>query len=76
MDTLPIIVQVIKNNRELRQWFGRLAASPAAMRRRNDIDSIVAAMNAGNEDPDLIAAFQMLTDPIVFRAVQEALGDK
>ncbi len=74
MEKLPIIVQVIKNNRELRESFRRLAASPAAMR-RNDIDSIVAAMNAGNEDPDLITAFQMLADPIVFGAVEEALAD-
>jgi len=74
LDNLTRIVQVIRNDRRLQEWF-RSLANESVIKRGNEIYSMVERMNANGEEIDLVASFQLLADSRIFNGACEALGD-
>ena len=74
LDNLTRIVQVIKHDRKLRQWFDSLSKQPAG-ERKNAISTMAQQMTAQGEDPRFITAFQLLADTSVFEAACLALQE-
>jgi hypothetical protein len=72
LNNLTRIVQVIKDDRLLQEWFDGLAHKPE-VERRNEIYSTVERMKAEGEDADLVASFQLLADSEIFHAAGVAL---
>jgi hypothetical protein len=75
VDNLARIVQVIRDDRRLHEWFHALTCE-AAVQRRNEIFATVERMRADGEDADLVASFQLLSDSRVFEAACMALGER
>jgi hypothetical protein len=74
LDDLACIVQVIGDDRGLREWF-RAMAHESAVDRRNKIYAMVERMRADGEEADLVASFQLLADSRIFRAARVALRE-
>jgi hypothetical protein len=73
LDNLTRIVQVVRHDRALRQWFAALSQQPAPARRAA-IFGMCEQMAARNEDPGLVTAFRLLADDNVFDATRLALN--
>jgi hypothetical protein len=74
LNNLARIVQVIRDERRLHEWF-RALTNVSAVQRRNEIYSMVEQMKANSEDADLVASFQLLADPRLFDAARVALRE-
>ena len=73
-EQLALVLQVVKNNPALMSWFRGLANLPGSTRAR-EVQRLVAAMTAAQEDETLIAALQLLADAEWFRVAEQAIED-
>jgi hypothetical protein len=74
LDNLARIVQVVKRDRKLRQWFESLSQQ-AVPERRREIIQMSAKMTAQGEDDGLVSAFRLLADERFFEAACLALKE-
>ena len=74
LDNLARIVQVIRDDRQLREWFCEVA-NESVVDRRNEIYAMVERLRADGEDGDLVTSFQLLADSRVFHAARVALRE-
>jgi hypothetical protein len=74
LNNLARIIQVIRNDRKLHEWFSRLAHK-STVERRNEIYAMLERMRAEGEDAELMASLQLLSDSKVFEAARMALGE-
>jgi len=74
LNNLARMVQVIRRDQRLRQWFSALTQQ-SAVERRNEIFMTSERMRAEGKDTDLVASFRLLADSRVFDAARLALQE-
>jgi hypothetical protein len=72
LDRLVRVVEVIRADRELSDWFSGLARK-SAVSRRNQIYSMQRELSRPGERKDIVEVVGLLADPGIFAAVAEAL---
>lgn len=75
LNNLARMVQVIRHDRQLREWFYGMAHK-SIVERRNEVYAMVEQLSAEGKDADLVVPFQLLADPRVFEAAWVALGER
>ena len=74
LNNLARMVQVIRRDQRLRQWFSALTQQ-SAVERRNEIFMTSERMRAEGKDTDLVESFRLLADSRVFDAARLALQE-
>ena len=74
-EKLVVFVEVLERDEPMRLWFAGLEQLPSSLRRR-EISQLARRMEAGGEDPELVAVARMLTQPEVFDAVAGILRQR
>ena len=72
LNELSLIARVFAQNPDLARWFAGLTHL-SLVDRRNEIYRLSEKMRQNHEDTALVASFQLLADPMVFKAVLEIL---